>query len=114
MFVQMFLQHKNRPGVCCATGQHNPGNVPHLRVIVSHAFDTFSQVDCVSGGIYGKLMGSHEQWLRTVFLLLAARTWTNTEPPNVTGEETVYGPTGDSNRKVYKSVFAICDGNLYK
>ena len=43
-------------------------------------------------------MGSHEQWLRTVFLLLAARTWTHTEPPNVTGEETVYGPTGDSNR----------------
>ena len=43
-------------------------------------------------------MGSHEQWLGTVFLLLAARTWTHTEPPNVTGEETVYGPTGDSNR----------------
>ena len=88
----MLLQHKYRPGVCCITG-----NVPHLRVIVSYAFDTFSQVDCVSGGIFGKLMGSHEQWL---FLLLAARTWPHTEPENVTGEETVhvYGPTGDSNR----------------
>ena len=43
-------------------------------------------------------MGSHEQWLGTVFLLLASRTWTHTELPNVTGEETVYGPTGDSNR----------------
>ena len=32
------------------------------------------------------------------FLLLAARTWTHTEPPNVTGEEPVYDPTGDSNR----------------
>ena len=32
------------------------------------------------------------------FLLLAAQTWTHTEPSNVTGEETVYGPTGDSNR----------------
>ena len=31
-------------------------------------------------------------------MLLAARTWTHTELPNVTGEETVYGPTGDSNR----------------
>ena len=62
MFVQMLLQHMFRPGVCCVTG-----NVPHLRVIVSYAFDTFSQVDCVSGGIFGKLMGSHEQWLWTVF-----------------------------------------------
>ena len=44
------------------------GNVPHLTVIVSHAFDTFSQVDCVSGGIFGKRMDSHEQWLWTVFL----------------------------------------------
>ena len=46
-------------------------------------------------------MGSHEQWLRTVFLLLIARTWTHTEPPNVTDEEIVhvYGPTGDSNRR---------------
>ena len=43
-------------------------------------------------------MGSHEQWLGTVFLLLAARTWIHTEPAHVTGEETVYGPTGDSNR----------------
>ena len=49
--------------------------------------------------IFGKLMGSHKQCLVTVFLLLAARTWTRTEPPNVTGEETVYGPTGDSNRR---------------
>ena len=48
--------------------------------------------------VFGKLMGSHEHWLGTVFLLLAARTWTHTEPPNVTGEETVYGVTGDSNR----------------
>ena len=63
-----------------------------------HAFDTFSQADCVSGRIFGKLMGSHEQWLGTVFLLLAARTCTHTEPPNVPGEETVCGPTGDSNR----------------
>ena len=33
-----------------------------------------------------------------LFLLLAARTWTHTEPPNATGEETVlvYSPTGDS------------------
>ena len=31
------------------------------------------------------------------FLLLAALTWTPTEPPNVTGEKTVYGPTGESN-----------------
>ena len=58
----------------------------------------FLRFDCVSGGIFGKLMGSHEQWLGTVFLLLAARTWTHTEPPNITDEETVYGPTGDSNR----------------
>ena len=29
---------------------------------------------------------------------LAARTWTHAEPPNVTGEETVFGPTGHSNR----------------
>ena len=43
-------------------------------------------------------MGSHEQWLGTVFLLLAARTLTHTEPPTATGEETVYGPTGDLNR----------------
>ena len=43
-------------------------------------------------------MGSHEQWLGTVFLLLAARTWTHTVPPNVTGEEKAYGPTGYSNR----------------
>ena len=42
-------------------------------------------------------MGSYEQWLETVFLLLAALTWTHTAPPNVTGEETVYGSTGDSN-----------------
>ena len=75
-----------------------------MRVIVSYAFDTFSQVDCVSGGIFGKLMGSHEQWLGTVFLLLAARTWTHTEPPNVTCEETVYGPTGDSKRGLSHTV----------
>ena len=31
------------------------------------ALDTSLQVDCVSCGIVGKLMGSHEQWLRTVF-----------------------------------------------
>ena len=37
-------------------------------------------------------------WLGTVFLLLAARTCIHTKPPNVTCEETVYGPTGDSNR----------------
>ena len=43
-------------------------------------------------------MGSHEQWLGSVFLLLAARTCTHTEPPNVTCEETVYGPSGDSNQ----------------
>ena len=43
-------------------------------------------------------MGSHEQWLGTVFLLLAARTWTHTGLPNVTCEVTVYGPIGDSNR----------------
>ena len=43
-------------------------------------------------------MSSHEQWLGIVFLLLAARTWLHTEPPNVTGEETVYSPTGASNR----------------
>ena len=40
----------------------------------------------------------HEKWLGTVSLVLAARTCTHTEPPNVTGEETVYGPTGDSNQ----------------
>ena len=82
------------------TGQHNPGNVLHLRVIVTYAFDTFSQVDCVSGGIFGKLMGSHEQWLETVFFLLASRTGTHTEPPNVTGEETVYGRTEDLSHTV--------------
>ena len=34
------------------------------------------------------------------FCLLAARTWTHTEPPNITVEEIVrvYSPTGDSNR----------------
>ena len=52
----------------------------------------------VSGGLFGKLMGSHEHWLRTIFPLLAVRKWTHTEPPNVAGEETVYGPTGDSDR----------------
>ena len=46
-------------------------------------------------------MGSFEQWLVSVVLLLAVRTWTHSEPPNVTGEETVYGPTGDSNRGPY-------------
>ena len=80
MCVQMLLQDKYRPGVCCM----NPSNVPHFRAIVSYAFDTFSQVDCVSGGIFGKLMGSHEQWLGTVVLLFATRTWTHTEPLNVT------------------------------
>ena len=29
--------------------KHKPGDVSHLRVILSYAFDTFSQVDCVSG-----------------------------------------------------------------
>ena len=33
-----------------------------------------------------------------VFLLHAARAWIRTEQQTVTGEETVYGPTGDSNR----------------
>ena len=44
--------------------------------------------------MFGKLMGSHEQWLG----FFAARC-PNMDPPNVTGEETVYGPTGDSNRE---------------
>ena len=108
MFVQMLLQHKYRPGIGCVTG-----NVPHMRVIVSFTFDTFSQVDCVSGGIFGNLKGSHEQWLGTVFLLLAARTWTHTEPINVSGEETVhvYGPTCDSNRGplAYRAITQITE-----
>ena len=31
------------------------------------------------------------------FYWRSVRTWTDTEPPNVTGEETVYGPTDHSN-----------------
>ena len=56
---------------------------------------------------FRRLTASQEEYLANLwvhmksgwgFLLLAARTWTHTEPPNVTGEETVYGLTGDSNR----------------
>ena len=60
---------------------------------------------------FHKLTASQEEYLANLwvhmssgcgqyFLLLAAQIWTHTEPPNVTGEETVhvYGPTGDSNR----------------
>ena len=45
-----------------------------------------------------KLRGSHEQWFGTVIVPLTAGAWTHTASQNVTGEETVCGQAGDSNR----------------
>ena len=40
----------------------------------------------------------------TVSLLLAARAWTHTEPPNVTGEEKAHGPTGTRTQDLSQTV----------
>ena len=38
--------------------------------MVTYAYNTFLQADCVSGGIFGKLMSSHEQCLGTLYTTL--------------------------------------------
>ena len=40
----------------------------------------------------------------TVPLLLVARAWTHTEPPNVTGEKKAHGPTGTRTQDLSQTV----------
>ena len=54
---------------------------------------------------FRRLTASQEEYLANLWVRMSSgwgqsfcRTCTNTEPRNVTGRETIYGPTGDSNR----------------